>query len=182
MGLRSGEVPIVALRGERVLTEAQQANTARSIAEMARLAAQAPNVSVTVNNTAGRVAQADARATPRRGGGLDIEVFVEEIETRMGRNGLPGARRRPGARAALRTESGRGSLAMTTVVWPSALPLPTLEGYGGGPEDQILRTEMEAGPARQRKRFTQVSHRYAVRFDFTGPQFAGVPLLVRAQG
>lgn len=61
---------------------------------------------------------------------------------------------------------------MTTVVWPSALPLPTLEGYGGGPEDQILRTEMEAGPARQRKRFTQVSHRYAVRFDFTGAQFA----------
>ena len=60
----------------------------------------------------------------------------------------------------------------TTVTWPGVLPLPTLEGYGGGPDDAVLRTEMESGPARQRKRFTQVPHRYGSRFRFNGPQFA----------
>jgi len=50
------------------------------------------------------------------------------------------------------------------VSWPATLPLPTVEGYGIRPGEAILRTEMEAGPARQRKRFTQVPTRIAVRW------------------
>ena len=39
--------------------------------------------------------------------------------------------------------------------WPTTLPLPTVEGYGIRSGEAILRTEMEAGPARQRRRFTR---------------------------
>jgi len=86
-GLRPGEMPIIAMNGERVLTEAQQANTARTIAGLAALAKPStPGVSVTVNNTAGRVAEARANVSQGRDGGLDLEIIVEEIEHRMTRN------------------------------------------------------------------------------------------------
>ena len=58
------------------------------------------------------------------------------------------------------------------VSWPATLPLPTVEGYGIRPGEAILRTEMEAGPARQRKRFTQVPTRIAVRWLMRREQFA----------
>jgi hypothetical protein len=59
----------------------------------------------------------------------------------------------------------------TTVSWPDKLPLPTFEGYGIEPQDGVLRTEMEAGPARQRRRFTQVPSRIPVRWSFTQWEF-----------
>ena len=59
-----------------------------------------------------------------------------------------------------------------TLTWPPTLPLPTVEGYGIRPGEAILRTEMEAGPARQRKRFTQVPSRIAVRWLMRREQFA----------
>ena len=59
-----------------------------------------------------------------------------------------------------------------TARWPDRLPLPTLEGYGIQPGEAILRTEMEAGPARQRRRFTQVPSRIAVRWVLRPDQFA----------
>lgn len=61
---------------------------------------------------------------------------------------------------------------MTTVAWPETLPLPTFEGYGVEPMDSILRTDMESGPARQRRRYTQVPTRIPVRWRFTAWQFA----------
>ncbi|PIW27482.1 MAG: phage tail tape measure protein [Rhodospirillales bacterium CG15_BIG_FIL_POST_REV_8_21_14_020_66_15] len=86
-GLRPGEMPIIAMNGERVLTEAQQANTARTIAGLAALAKPStPGVSVTVNNTAGRVAEARANVSQGRDGGIDLEIIVEEIEHRITRN------------------------------------------------------------------------------------------------
>ncbi len=86
-GLRPGETPIIALRGERVLTEAQQDNTAKTIAGLAALARPAaPAVNVVVNNTAGRVAEARAETSQGAGGGLNLEIMIEEIETRMTRN------------------------------------------------------------------------------------------------
>lgn len=85
-GLRPGETPIVALQGERVLTEAQQDNTARTIAGLAALARPAtPGVNVVVNNNAGQ-AQARAQVSQGRDGGLNIDIIVEEIENRMTRN------------------------------------------------------------------------------------------------
>jgi len=58
------------------------------------------------------------------------------------------------------------------ITWPDTLPLPTLDGYGIQPGDAILRTEMEAGPARQRRRFTQVPSRVSVRWIMRRDQFA----------
>jgi len=86
-GLRPGETPIIAMRGERVLTEAQQDNTARTIAGLAALAKpSAPGVNVVVNNNAGSSAQARAQVSQGRDGGLNLEIIVEEIESRMSRN------------------------------------------------------------------------------------------------
>lgn len=59
-----------------------------------------------------------------------------------------------------------------TITWPATLPLPTAQGYGIRPSEAILRTEMEAGPARQRKRFTQTPTRIAVRWVMRREQFA----------
>ena len=59
-----------------------------------------------------------------------------------------------------------------TVFWPATLPLPSIEGYGLHPGEAILRTEMEAGPARQRRRYTQVPSRISVRWTFRRDQFA----------
>ena len=58
-----------------------------------------------------------------------------------------------------------------TEVWPDRLPLPTIEGYGIQPDEAILRTEMEAGPARQRRRFTNVPSRITVRWVMSAEQF-----------
>jgi hypothetical protein len=59
-----------------------------------------------------------------------------------------------------------------SVTWPATLPLPSVEGYGVNPGEAILRTEMEAGPARQRRRFTQVPSRITARWLFRREQFA----------
>ena len=56
--------------------------------------------------------------------------------------------------------------------WPDRLPLPTVDGYGIRPGEAILRTEMEAGPARQRRRYTQVPSRITVRWVLRREQFA----------
>ncbi len=58
------------------------------------------------------------------------------------------------------------------ISWPTTLPLPSIEGYGLHPGEAILRTEMEAGPARQRRRYTQVPSRISVRWTFRRDQFA----------
>ena len=59
-----------------------------------------------------------------------------------------------------------------TLRWPDRLPLPSIEGYGVQPGEAVLRTEMEAGPARQRRRFTDVPSRIAVRWVLRPDQFA----------
>ena len=61
---------------------------------------------------------------------------------------------------------------MTTVTWPDRLPAPTIVGYGVQPGEAIVRTEMEAGPARQRRRFTQVPSHVSVRWVMDDLQFA----------
>lgn len=39
--------------------------------------------------------------------------------------------------------------------WPNQLPQPALDGYSLAPQSCVSRTDMDAGPARQRRRFTQ---------------------------
>jgi len=62
---------------------------------------------------------------------------------------------------------------MTTLVhWPDRLPLPTYDGYALEPEAAVTRTDMEAGPARQRRRFTQAPTRIPVRWRMSPIEFA----------
>ena len=58
------------------------------------------------------------------------------------------------------------------IAWPSTLPPPTVEGYGLSPQEAVLRTDMESGPARQRRRFRQTPTRISVRWMFTEFEFA----------
>ncbi len=58
------------------------------------------------------------------------------------------------------------------ITWPDKLPFPTVEGYSIQPGDAIVRTDMEAGSARQRRRFTQVPSRIQVRWLMSQTQFA----------
>lgn len=50
--------------------------------------------------------------------------------------------------------------------WPASLPKPLRSGYGVEPESAFIRTDMESGPARQRKRFTAVPEGIAVSWRF----------------
>ena len=61
---------------------------------------------------------------------------------------------------------------MTTITWPQTLPLPTVQGYGVQPGEAISRTEMEAGLARQRRRFTDVPTKVSVRWIMRRDQYA----------
>jgi hypothetical protein len=40
--------------------------------------------------------------------------------------------------------------------WPNELPKPALSGYSIEPQNAVIKTQMEAGPARYRKRYTAV--------------------------
>jgi hypothetical protein len=54
--------------------------------------------------------------------------------------------------------------------YPDTLPLPTVDGYGIQPQAAFIRTDMDQGPARQRRRFTTAPTHYPVRWVFTEPQ------------
>ena len=58
------------------------------------------------------------------------------------------------------------------ITWPTTLPPPSVEGYGLTPQEAVLRTDMESGPARQRRRFRQTPTRITVRWLFLETQFA----------
>jgi len=61
---------------------------------------------------------------------------------------------------------------MSDITWPQTLPLPTVQGYGVYPGDATARTEMEAGLARQRRRFTDVPTKVSVRWIMRRDQYA----------
>jgi hypothetical protein len=54
--------------------------------------------------------------------------------------------------------------------WPAILPPPTLSGYGGSPVQAFVRTDMDAGPARQRRRFTDVPEELTLTWKFTATE------------
>ena len=59
-----------------------------------------------------------------------------------------------------------------TVYFPEKLPYPTVDGYSIKPGEAIIRTEMEAGPARQRRRYTQTPSRITVKWTMSPEQFS----------
>lgn len=58
------------------------------------------------------------------------------------------------------------------MAWPSTLPAPLLQGYSVSPHDATIRTDMDGGPARVRRRFTAVVDTVPVSFYFTKTQMA----------
>ncbi len=58
-----------------------------------------------------------------------------------------------------------------TIIFPKRLPYPTVEGYSIRPDEAIIRTDMESGPARQRRRYTQTPSKIAVKWIMNPEQF-----------
>ena len=59
-----------------------------------------------------------------------------------------------------------------TVYFPKKLPYPTVEGYTIKPDEAIIRTEMEAGPARQRRRYSQTPSKISAKWIMSPEQFS----------
>lgn len=56
--------------------------------------------------------------------------------------------------------------------WPTQLPKPKLDGYSLAPQAAFARTDMDAGPARQRRRFTQAPTEITLEIVLTDNQMA----------
>lgn len=59
-----------------------------------------------------------------------------------------------------------------SATWPGTLPPPNIDGYGVSPDDNIGRTDMESGAARQRRRFIDVPSKINVSWDMSNYQMA----------
>ena len=60
---------------------------------------------------------------------------------------------------------------MANPIWPAGLPqLVAVDGYGEQPPDTTLRTRMDAGPAKVRRRFTAGVRPLSVRLDLDATQ------------
>ena len=59
-----------------------------------------------------------------------------------------------------------------TILFPKHLPYPLINGYSIKPDEAIIRTNMEAGPARQRRRYTQTPSKISVRWVMSKEQFS----------
>jgi len=55
--------------------------------------------------------------------------------------------------------------------WPTSLPdYPLIDGYAEKPQDQTIRTQMEAGPDKVRRRFTAGVREFSVKWTLTTAQ------------
>lgn len=57
--------------------------------------------------------------------------------------------------------------------WPSTLPQsPQISGYSEQPQSQVLRSQMDAGPAKSRRRFTAAATDVPVQYLLSQAQVA----------
>lgn len=63
-------------------------------------------------------------------------------------------------------------LLLMTVRFPDLLPLPLVEDYSITPNEAIIRTQMESGTARQRRRFDAVPSKITVKWFMNASQFS----------
>lgn len=56
--------------------------------------------------------------------------------------------------------------------FPTGLPKPNIENYGGSQDLAFIRTEMEAGSMRQRQRFTAANHQMTMNWLFRAADMA----------
>jgi len=59
-----------------------------------------------------------------------------------------------------------------SLTWPSQIRLMTVEGYQIKPKPNVVRTDMEVGPARQRRRSTMTTDDMPVVFKMTNWELA----------
>ena len=59
-----------------------------------------------------------------------------------------------------------------TARFPDLLPLPLVEEYSITPNEAIIRTQMESGTARQRRRFDAVPSKITVKWYMNASQFS----------
>lgn len=50
---------------------------------------------------------------------------------------------------------------MTSLAWPEELPIPRLSGLGGKRKSSVIRTEMDAGPSKARRRYTVTTKEFS---------------------
>jgi hypothetical protein len=55
-------------------------------------------------------------------------------------------------------------------IFPSTLPDPLLSGYSVAPTQGFVRSEVETGPARQRKRYSATPAKVTLKWIFTAAQ------------
>ena len=86
VGLAADEVPIIARRGEMVLTQAQQAALAAGLAAAqprqaaVQTAAATPSINVAVVNRTSSPAEAEASTKPGPDGSTDLTIILKEID------------------------------------------------------------------------------------------------------
>ena len=56
--------------------------------------------------------------------------------------------------------------------WPSLLPEGQISNYGYQRQDMVIRTEMDTGYTRMRRRFSDAPATASISWVMTGPQFA----------
>lgn len=56
---------------------------------------------------------------------------------------------------------------MTSLIWPAALPIPKLNGLEAEYQKAFIRTDMDAGPAKQRLRYTAVPKQFTAVITVT---------------
>jgi hypothetical protein len=61
-------------------------------------------------------------------------------------------------------------MALPSLTWPASLPAPLLDGYQETEPDLVLRTEMEVGPAKVRRRAEKGVWRVAFELHLTAAQ------------
>lgn len=61
---------------------------------------------------------------------------------------------------------------MTTPIFPALLPAASLSSYGYRPGENLIRTEMENGPAKVRRRFISVPTDVNVTWKFSRAELA----------
>lgn len=61
---------------------------------------------------------------------------------------------------------------MSNVAWPSVLPNPSVSDYGYDPTDQTVRTDMESGTPRVRRRTTSTHSTFSVSWMMDGAELA----------
>lgn len=60
---------------------------------------------------------------------------------------------------------------MPNATWPTTLPMPTVAGSSIEPAvDNIIKSSMENGPAKRRRRFTWVPDTFQTQLSLTGDQ------------